>query len=279
MEDSPYRIIVQSGHQTVPMQLCENLIDQPVKIFPVSLDKLVDRVIDLAPDVILADATYGKIRDIRAACQLLHKQMNHQQVAVPPVLAVIEGNSGQRGEVLRYGAIDCVTYPFDPHEVMMRIEYSLLLQEACHQGLTPYRTSPGFYTLFADQPGDDLAKQTADYLLQHLAAPVTLVRIARQMHTNRTTLSKAFKQAFGCTIFYWLYERRMERAADYLLRTYYDIRQVAYRVGYPDANNFSTAFKKKFGSSPGQFRARHQKYQRNHTNQHSNTHQHTTAQT
>ncbi|CAM3929069.1 Regulatory protein PchR [Vibrio aerogenes CECT 7868] len=259
MEDVPYRIIVLSGNKTVLAQFCENLFDQPVKIIPVTLNRLVDRVIDIAPDVIVVDATYGRIHHLSATCQLLQKQMNSQQMAVPPVLAVIEGNCGQRGDVLRCGVVDCINYPFDVQEMMMRIEYSLLLLKAAHHGLTPYRSGDRFQALFSDLPEyHELANKTADYLRQHLAEPVTLTRLAQQMNTNRTTLSKAFKQAFSCTVFHWLYQCRMEKAAAYLLRTNFDIRQVAYRVGYPDANNFSTAFKKRFCCSPSEYRLRHQ---------------------
>ncbi|WP_073602141.1 response regulator transcription factor [Vibrio aerogenes] len=208
-------------------------------------EDLIEQIVRIAPDMIFVDSTLGKIHHIRETCLLLQKQMNGRHIALPPVLSIIEGNSGQRGEVLNDGAIDCVNYPFNPREVIMRVEYTLLIVAACQQGIAPERVSAPLYYGGADRSKYNyLASQTADYLEKNLASHMTLAQLAQRVNSNRNSLSEAFKQAFGCTIFQWLYHRRMEKAAEYLSRTHLDVQQVAYRVGYIDANNFSTAFKK-----------------------------------
>jgi AraC-like DNA-binding protein len=99
-----------------------------------------------------------------------------------------------------------------------------------------------------------LAKKTAHYLKSELASEITLNDLARKMATNRNKLSSAFKTCFGTTVFNWLKEQRMLYAAELLISTSQTILQIAEKVGYPDSNNFSTAFKRLFQLSPMQYR-------------------------
>ncbi|WP_422624401.1 helix-turn-helix domain-containing protein [Pseudoalteromonas rubra] len=74
------------------------------------------------------------------------------------------------------------------------------------------------------------------------------------MATNRNRLSRVFKSYYGATVFNWLRELRMQRAAELLCSTDNSIQEIAFSVGYSDSNNFSTAFKRCFQTSPIQFR-------------------------
>jgi AraC-like DNA-binding protein len=55
-------------------------------------------------------------------------------------------------------------------------------------------------------------------------------------------------------VFAWLYEKRMSLAQTLLKTTTLSILQVGDLVGYPDSNNFSTAFKREYQLSPRQYR-------------------------
>ena len=52
----------------------------------------------------------------------------------------------------------------------------------------------------------------------------------------------------------WLNQQRMKFAATLLSTTSLSIVQVSEQVGYLDANNFSTAFKREYKLSPRQYR-------------------------
>jgi AraC-like DNA-binding protein len=88
-------------------------------------------------------------------------------------------------------------------------------------------------------------------LLNTIDQPPSINELSRLVGLNRTKLMSGFKELFGNTIYGYLADVRMERAKELMLaNTYMKIAEVARQVGFRSANNFSAAFKKKFGYSP-----------------------------
>lgn len=56
----------------------------------------------------------------------------------------------------------------------------------------------------------------------------------------------------------WFRRYRLNYADALVLEGHRSIQDIAFRVGYKDANNFSTAFKREFDLSPSAYR-RHRK--------------------
>ncbi|MCD7099323.1 helix-turn-helix transcriptional regulator [Stenotrophomonas sp. MMGLT7] len=83
-----------------------------------------------------------------------------------------------------------------------------------------------------------------------------LQRIARHVAINTTSLQLEFRAAYGTTVFAYLRERRMREAYALLARGRASIAMAAQRAGYGSSANFSTAFKRRFGITPGQARGR-----------------------
>ena len=80
--------------------------------------------------------------------------------------------------------------------------------------------------------------------------------LASMVGTNECTLKKAFKQEFGTTVFQFLFDYRMSLATQYLLDTALPIADIGIKLGYDYQSHFCTAFKRKFGVSPMEFRLR-----------------------
>lgn len=86
--------------------------------------------------------------------------------------------------------------------------------------------------------------------------PPSLHNLAAMVGTNECTLKAAFKQEFGKTVFQYLFDYRMELAAKYLMETTWPIAEIGYTLGYDYQSHFCTAFKRKYGISPTDFRAK-----------------------
>lgn len=93
-----------------------------------------------------------------------------------------------------------------------------------------------------------------DYLSRHIKHEIKLDTLCRHLGTNRNKLGQAFNMHLGKTVFEWLREARINYAAELLKNTSLSILQVSERSGYPDSNNFSTAFKRIYNKSPREFR-------------------------
>jgi len=87
-------------------------------------------------------------------------------------------------------------------------------------------------------------------LLFSFAEPHTTMSLARAVGLSATSLRRRFKEAFGSTPMAYLEQVRMEEAAHLVKEADLSIKEVARKVGYRDANNFSTAFKRFHGSPP-----------------------------
>jgi AraC-like DNA-binding protein len=104
--------------------------------------------------------------------------------------------------------------------------------------------------------------EARDYLARHFANPPNIEQLARMIGLNRTKLKEIFKETLGFTIYEYILERRMERAAELLVTGEYSIAQVAYEVGYEYPANFTAAFKRHFGRLPGTLKRRHSRQQK-----------------
>lgn len=95
-----------------------------------------------------------------------------------------------------------------------------------------------------------------EIILTHYQEMPSLHELAAMVGTNECTLKKAFKQEFGTTVFQYLFDYRMTLATQYLLDTDLPIADIGIKLGYDYQSHFCTAFKRKFGVSPMEYRLR-----------------------
>lgn len=100
---------------------------------------------------------------------------------------------------------------------------------------------------------DDLMKiMFAKQLVENnLQRPGSLIELSRRAGINDFKLKKGFKILTGYTVFGYLYKLRMEKAQHLLLQEKKTVNEVAFLVGYKNAQHFITAFKRQYGISPG----------------------------
>ncbi len=100
----------------------------------------------------------------------------------------------------------------------------------------------------------DKIHDVKDIIHSHYQDLPSLHQLASMVGTNECTLKKAFKQEFGTTVFQYLFEFRMNLAVQYLLDSTLSIAEIGIKLGYDYQSHFCTAFKRKFGVSPMEFR-------------------------
>lgn len=93
-----------------------------------------------------------------------------------------------------------------------------------------------------------LAKQLVE---QDLQKPNSLIELSRKAGINDYKLKKGFKELTGHTVFGYLYKIRMEKAHYFLSKEKKTVNEVAFLVGYKNAQHFIAAFKKKYHILPG----------------------------
>jgi AraC-like DNA-binding protein len=82
----------------------------------------------------------------------------------------------------------------------------------------------------------------------------SISKIARRIGVNERILKVGFRELYGMGLYTYLQSQILMIAKKQLEETNKAVKEIAFDVGYQKANNFSAAFKKKFGKSPVEWR-------------------------
>ncbi|MDF2671388.1 MAG: hypothetical protein K0R67_3694 [Paenibacillus sp.] len=92
------------------------------------------------------------------------------------------------------------------------------------------------------------------YMLEHFNENLTLQAVADHVHVTSVWLSKLFKKETGMNFLEYVTDIRLTKAAELLKNLNYKVYQICTMVGYQDPVYFSRQFKKKYGSTPYEYR-------------------------
>jgi AraC-like DNA-binding protein len=96
----------------------------------------------------------------------------------------------------------------------------------------------------------DLLNDIKTYLDQHYLEVGSMQQLTRKFCINSFKLKHGFKQLFSNSVMNYVDEHKMNYARTMLQQGRLGVTDLADELGYKHYNNFSTAFKKRFGYSP-----------------------------
>jgi AraC-like DNA-binding protein len=96
--------------------------------------------------------------------------------------------------------------------------------------------------------------QLHQYLTESSDKFPTLLDLSEKFGRSAQSLNEDFIAEYGVSIYSFIQEHRMKHAYDAILNTEAAIKQLSIRLGYSHVNNFSAAFKRKYGVAPGSLR-------------------------
>jgi AraC-like DNA-binding protein len=91
-------------------------------------------------------------------------------------------------------------------------------------------------------------------LLQVTADIPNLAELSKKYNVSPGKLNQAFVKKYDQSIYSFLSNQRLDQAFRALLETEVPMKMLAHKIGYSHVNHFITAFKKKFGVTPGSVR-------------------------
>ncbi|KAB8198373.1 helix-turn-helix domain-containing protein [Lysobacter maris] len=98
-------------------------------------------------------------------------------------------------------------------------------------------------------------RRLQDYILAHLDQHLGLEELARLAGIGRHRLIEAFRHCFGMTPMQYIIAQRLQLACGLLESTRQDITSIALATGFSSHSHLSSAFKRRYGITPRQFRA------------------------
>jgi AraC family transcriptional regulator len=82
----------------------------------------------------------------------------------------------------------------------------------------------------------------------------TLLDLAELCGIGKRTFMRRFKKSTGLTVSDYVQQQQLIKAEHYLQETDLPIKEISYRVGFASPSNFTLAFRRAVGQTPGQFR-------------------------
>lgn len=116
------------------------------------------------------------------------------------------------------------------------------------------------HDLIAETPGNSnsaltqIVQEVASYMRCHLDERLTIDELSTRFGLSPTALKKEFRRLYGQPLHAWLQEQRLTQAARLLRESTMTVLEVAQEVGYSSTSQFSAAFVRRFGHTPGQHR-------------------------
>ncbi|MBP3626495.1 MAG: helix-turn-helix transcriptional regulator [Clostridia bacterium] len=96
--------------------------------------------------------------------------------------------------------------------------------------------------------------EISQYILANIDKNITLSHLSNIFYISESQIIRLFKKNFNTTPKQFIQQQKIAIAKEMLSYTSFDMDTIAFKLGYSDRNNFSTAFSKKVGMSPKQYK-------------------------
>ncbi len=107
-----------------------------------------------------------------------------------------------------------------------------------------------------DEEEHSLGSMIKTYIRDNIRKRITLADISYYLHRSTVSITQHFKAEYGITVMQYVTKKRLE-IAERLLRTGDDpIKNVAISSGFEEVEYFSRCFKKNYGVTPTEYRAK-----------------------
>lgn len=97
-------------------------------------------------------------------------------------------------------------------------------------------------------------KRIENFIASHLGEELSAEKLAHEFQCSKSALNQRFVQLFGMPPHRYITRLRLEQAAKLLSDGQLSIKEIAMQLGYDNALNFSTLFRKHFGVAPSYYK-------------------------
>lgn len=108
----------------------------------------------------------------------------------------------------------------------------------------------------SERPVRPVVQAAIDYIDRHLAEPITMESIARNVHMSVRSIQQAFREELGVSPMAYVRDRRLERVheelSDALPSDGVTVTEVANKWGFHHLGSFASEYRKRWGTTPSE---------------------------
>lgn len=258
MPNKTHRILLFNSSPQELKTLVSALQSSPFRlIMALSESQLRARAISSAPHLILLDSQSSRDPDWLTTPKLLYASPKTHHI--PVILLTPPIDASARIKALQTGAVDHIAKPFDAQEVITRINLHLSLIKRYSSCASTESTAPEAAQTWRPVSQNDhtLLRIACEIITTRLTYPPNLTELALTLKISKRRVQCLFQNYLGKTLFQYIRDQRMHKAAILLAEAAIPVTEVAIEMGYSTAANFSTQFHRFWGKPPSSFKLDH----------------------
>lgn len=197
------------------------------------------------PDVIICDV----MMPVMDGYEFTKKMKADEETDfIPVILLTAKAEHADKLEGLGIGANDYIIKPFDIEEVLLKVENTI---HSFKKVKAKFLSGSLKLKVEANSKEEEFIKQALQLVQQNIDnEDFDVERFAEGMALSRAVLYTRFKDAISKTPSEFIWDIRLEHAAELFRQHAGNITEIAYSSGFKSVAHFSRSFKKKFGSTP-----------------------------
>ena len=206
-------------------------------------------------DLVVSDVIMPEMDGISLLKQI---KSNSRISHIPVVLLTSKAEVSDRLEGIKHGADAFLAKPFSIEELHLRIENLIANVRRLKGKFTgAQQQEEQLEKVEMESPNDALMRRIMKCLNENLSdADFNVEDLTREVGISRAQLHRKMKEMTGISTGEFIRNLRLEQAARIIREQDVNITQVAYAVGFNNANHFSTIFKRHFGMTPSEYAAK-----------------------
>ena len=204
------------------------------------------------PDIIISDILMPGINGYEV-CATLKNDFRTSHIPI----VLLTAKTDKESQIIGYGkgADAYIAKPFDPHELLVRLEKLIDIRESLK---TKYKTLALVSELEIEEtqdPDELFLLKTKDIMKRNYSEDSFSADIlSKELGVSRSQLFRKLKALTGLSASRFINFYRLTVAKQKILKSSLNISEIAYEVGFKDPAYFSRLFTKEFGSAPTLFR-------------------------
>ncbi len=208
-----------------------------------------EKAIEHTPDLIISDIMmplkdgYTLARELKADARTSH---------IPVVLLTAKADTDSRLTGLKQGADAYLAKPFNPEELLIRIEKLLELRRKLQQHYLGLERVPAAQTVVKETaPEDEFVLRVKSVVEDHIDDyNLDVQMLCREIGMSHSQLHRKLSALTGLSVNKYVRFIRLERAKDLLRNPEQSVTATAFETGYNDPSYFGRVFKKETGMTP-----------------------------
>ena len=206
----------------------------------------------VCPDLIISDVMMPEM-DGYAFCA--HIKQNEATNHIPVILLTAKASDRDRKEGLGVGADAYLIKPFDPEELLIRMEQLLRQRENLKKKYWQAARVRRLEEMDLPLESASFMERLDECIFQHIADPKFKVdQLAAAMFMSRSTLLKEVKNATGKSPSAYLKQTRLDLADQLLRETDLTIAAIAQQTAFSSDSYLTKQYRECFGLNPSEQR-------------------------